>query len=67
MNTFGCQHLSGKLQAGQNIVSLQIRKLGQHLLYGISPGQIFENTFHGVPQASNAGLPVTDFRIDSNT
>lgn len=64
MRALRCQDFPGKLKAGQYIVSFKIGKLGQHMLHRIASGQIFENAFDGIPQTTNTGFPMTNFRIN---
>jgi hypothetical protein len=64
MHTLRCQHLTGKLKAGEDIIPLKIGKLGEHMLHGIAPRQIFEDTLDGIPQATDTGLTMTHSRIN---
>ena len=64
MHTLRCQHLTGKIKAGKDIVPLKIGKFGEHLFHGIAPGQVLEDTLDGIPQPSNARLTVTHSRIN---
>jgi len=64
MHTLCCQHLTGKLKTGEDIIPLKVGKLGEDLFYGIAPRQIFEDTLDGIPQATNAGLAMTHSRIN---
>jgi len=66
MDALGCQDLSRKLKAREHILSFQIRKLGQNTLHRVPAGQVFENAFDRVPQATDTGLPVANRRVDSN-
>lgn len=64
MHALGRQHFPRKLKARQNIIPFQIGKLGQHTLHGIAPGQVFEDAFDGIPQTTDTGLPMANFRIN---
>lgn len=64
MHTLGCQHLAGKLKAGEDIIPLKVGKLGEHLFYRIAPCEIFKDTLDGIPQTTDAGLPMTHRRIN---
>ena len=67
MHALSRQHFPGKLKTGQNIVPFQIGKLGQHILHGIAPGQIFEKAFDGIPQTTDTGLSMANFRINRDS
>lgn len=67
MHTLRCQHLTGKLKTGEDIVPLKIGKLGEHLFHGIATRQIFEDTLDGIPQTADAGFAMTHSRINRDT
>jgi hypothetical protein len=58
------QYPSGELQAGKYILSLQVWKFSQYIFDRVTTGEIFEDEFHWVPQATKARLAVRNLRID---
>jgi hypothetical protein len=67
MHALRCQHLTRKLKAGKDIIPLKIGELGEDLLYGIAPRQVFEDTLDGIAQTTDAGLAMTHLRINRDT
>ena len=64
MHAPGREHAPRKLQAGENILPLQVRKLRQQILYRIAARQVSQNGFHRVTQTAQTGLPVANLRVN---
>ena len=62
----GRQHLLRKLEAGKNVLTLQVMKLRQQVLHRIAAGQVFQNGLHRIPQAANDRFPVANLGIDGD-
>ena len=53
--------------ASENIFAFQVWKLCKQIFRRVSAREIFQNSFHGITQATQARLPVADLRIDRNS
>jgi hypothetical protein len=58
--------LSGKFQAGQQILALQVRELDQQILDRVAPGQVLQHGLYGIPEAPNHRLAVANVRANRN-
>lgn len=54
------------LNACQQILSLQIRKVAENFVDRITTSQVFQHGFHGIAFPANARFPVADFWIDGD-
>jgi len=52
--------------AGENVIPLQVRKLGEQIVHRIATRKILEKGFHGVTQTAHAGLPVANLWVNCN-
>ena len=50
----------------EDVIPLQVRKLGQQIVSRVPARQVFQNGLYRIAQAAHAWLPVTNPGIDRN-
>lgn len=66
MPTLQLQGTRGEVQAGEQILPLQIREFGQNLFKGIPAREVFEDGLDRVPETANHRLPVANLGVDGD-
>ena len=64
MLTLELERLSGKFDAGQQILALQIRKLGRNIVNEIAAGKIFQQRLDRIPETANGRFAVANCRVN---